>query len=441
MTLAGTPVGFVASVEGGEPYGEVVAEAPVAGKIGKHIGNVAFEPIVVEVGAAMAKPFLDWINACLDGRFDRRDGAIGFLDYRMEERTRLEWTAGLITEVVFPAADGSLKEAVTMRVTIQPEQSRLVAGSGAAAKLPSGAQAQKAVLASNFKFSVTGLAQALNKVVKVAPIEVTRRPSKDEIGEAREIATVDVIDVGNVAIWVPVADLTPVTSWFDDFVIAGHNDATQERTGSLTFLGPNLQDELFRVDLAGLGIVRITHERLESRGEVIARAKVEMYCESVHLATAATAAAPPPTPPGDTGSSAVDSLVGALADALRPPSARPIPTAEALAARLLASVEPVPPTDDGDVGRAAGREWASDFARLDELEAIAALADRDGWKAFALGEGHTLVTFLAGRGHLPADEIGPIDLIRDDFTSGVVSGAAEIYRAVAPTLGERRPPA
>ena len=96
------------------------------------------------------------------------------------------------------------------------------------------------------------------------------------------------IDVGNVAIWVPVAELTPVTSWFDDFVIAGHNDSTRECTGSLTFLAPNLQDELFHVDLAGLGIFHITHERLEARGEVIARAKVEMYCESVHLAAAAT---------------------------------------------------------------------------------------------------------------------------------------------------------
>ena len=72
MTLADSPVGFVASVEGGEPFGEVVAEAPVGGKVGKHIGNIAFAPIVVEVGAAMAKPFLDWINACLEGRADRR---------------------------------------------------------------------------------------------------------------------------------------------------------------------------------------------------------------------------------------------------------------------------------------------------------------------------------------------------------------------------------
>ena len=50
----------------------------------------------------------------------------------------------------------------------------------------------------------------------------------------------------------------------------------------------------------------------------------------------------------------------------------------------------------------------------------------------------TLATFLAGRGDLPADEAGPLDLTLDDFTSGVVAGAAETYQAVAPSLGTRR---
>ncbi len=218
---------------------------PVGNKVAKHIGNIAFEPIVVEVGAAMAKPFLDWINACLDGQADRRNGAIGFLDYRMEERSRLEWTSGLITKVAFPAADGSSREAVTMRVTIQPEQSRLVAGSGAAVNPPSGAHAQKATLASNFQFSLSGVAQGLNKVVKVAPVEVVRRTVRKTRSARRGITKRQrVIDVGNVAIWLPVTELTPLTSWFDDFVIAGRNEAAQERSGSLTFLDPSLHDEL-----------------------------------------------------------------------------------------------------------------------------------------------------------------------------------------------------
>ena len=223
---------------------------------------------------------------------------------------------------------------------------------------------------------MSGLAQGLNKVVKVAPIEVARRPTRTRSARRGIIETAGVIDVGNVAIWLPVTELTPLTNWFDDFVIAGHNDATRSAPGRWRSSTRVCTTSLFRIDFAGLGIFRITHERLESRAEVIALAKIEMYCESVHLATPATPPAPPPSTPRDTGARRWTRLVGVLADALRPPSARPIPTAEALASRLLASVE-----------------------------------------------------------------TGPIDLVRDDFTSGVVSGAAEIYRAVAPSLGERRAPA
>ena len=71
---------------------------------------------------------------------------------------------------------------------------------------------------------------------------------------------------------------------------------------------------------------------------------------------------------------------------------------------------------------------------------MATLAERDDWTAIALAEGHSLVAFLSVAGDLPADEIGPIDLRRDEFTSGLATGAAEVYREVALHLGERRPP-
>ena len=77
---------------------------------------------------------------------------------------------------------------------------------------------------------------------------------------------------------------------------------------------------------------------------------------------------------------------------------------------------------------------------MDELEAIAALAERDGWTAIALPEGNSLVAFLAASGDLDAEETGPIDLKRDEFTTGLVAGATDVYREVEPHLHERLPP-
>ena len=69
-----------------------------------------------------------------------------------------------------------------------------------------------------------------------------------------------------------------------------------------------------------------------------------------------------------------------------------------------------------------------------------AIAERHGWTALALHEGHSLVAFLAASGELAADETGPIDLKHDEFTTGVVAGAAEVYREVVPRLRESPPP-
>ena len=148
MQLDGADVGFVVSVEGGEPFGEVVEAPPVGVRVDKHIGGVRYAPIVVEVGTSMAAAFREWVDAMLQGRPTAKNGAISFLDYNMKERTRLEWTAGLITEVGFPALDASSKDAAVMRVTIQPERSTFRAGSGATYQQGAKAKSQGDALAT-----------------------------------------------------------------------------------------------------------------------------------------------------------------------------------------------------------------------------------------------------------------------------------------------------
>ena len=185
--------------------------------------------------------------------------------------------------------------------------------------------------------------------------------------------------------------------------------------------------------MEGLGIVRISHEREESKAEVVALVKVEMYCDAVRLATPPDPPpAPPRSPPAASGDSAVESLASALIAALQASSGPTLPTADALTERLLSSVEPTTGDDERERGRSTGRKWASGLARLDELEAIASLAESQEWTAFALGEDHSLIAFLAATAGFPPTENGPLDLTRDEFTTGLVAGAAEVYREVAP---------
>jgi hypothetical protein len=377
----------------------------------------------------------DWVAAMLDGTQTATDGAIAFLDYAMKEQLRLEWTAALITEVAFPAADAAAaKESAAVRVTLQPAHTAVVPGSGARYTAPSAAKTHKAFLPSNFRFTLSGLPS--DKVAKVAPVVVRSTIVHDDTAGPGDTVSVGALDVSDLVIWLPESAASPLTMWFDDFVIKGFNGSANERTASLTFVEPSLKNDLLSVEFGGVGIFRISHERHNDSASVVARVKVEMYCETVSLATP-PAAVPPPAPEPSTPS-AVESLAAALASALRDRPGPGVPTSDAIAERLLASVGATPAVDERERGREIGKKWAGGHAQLDELEAIAPLAERDDWTALALAEGHSLVAFLAGNGDVAADETGPIDLKRDEFTTGLVAGAATVYRDVAPRLAERR---
>lgn len=428
MQLEGSDVGPLMSFEGGEPFCEVVDEAPVGVRVGKHLGALHYAPIVVEVGASMASSFYAWVTAMLDGTQTAKSGAIVVLDYDHAERSRLEWKSAMITEIAFPQADPSDKQAARFRITIQPESTHVVAGTGVKYQSKLATKQKQVFLGSNFRFTISGLEAATKGIAKVASLVVRRT---------------EVLDVADLVCWVSQAEVAPIDKWFEDFVIAGNNVREHERKATLTFLDPSMKNELVSVQFDDVGIFRVTRERHQEDAEVIARVKVEMYCEAVRLAIIEPAPAPPPVPPAPANAAAdtaVESLAAVLIAAMRGGSISTVPPAEAITQRLLATLDPAPAVDEGDRGRVAGRTWAAERARLAELEEIASLADRDTWTALALAEGHSLVAFLVAAGELPADEVGPIDLRRDDFTAGIVAGAAALHQSVVDLVRQRRPP-
>ncbi len=429
MQLEGSDVGFVLSFEGGEPFCDVVDEAPDGARVGKHLGAIQYAPIVVEFGGSMESTLYSWVSEMLDGKQAAKSGAIIMLDYDDTERSRIEWKSAVITEVAFPQAEGSDKQLARFRITIQPESAYVVAGTGVKYQSKLSTKQSKTVLGANFRFTVSGLEAATKGIIKVASLVVRRT---------------EVLDVADLVCWISGAGAAPIDKWFEDFVIAGNNDPSRERTATLTFLDPSLKNELMSIHFEGVGIYRVSRERQGVKSEAIARVKVEMYCEAVRLAVAKTPPAPPPIQPAPPvnapANAAVESFAAVLVAALRGGAIADAPTAEVITARLLSTLDPAPALDEGDRGRVAGRTWAAEHARLAELEEIAVLAERDTWTALALAEGHSLVAFLAATGVLRADEVGPIDLRRDDFTFGIVTGAAAVHQSVVDMVRQRRPP-
>ena len=173
LEIDGSIVGFVNSIDGGLPFGEVVKEAGEDYFLKKHLGNPGFRDIRLEVGADMDKSFYEWISLALQGQQVRLSGAILAADFKGDVRRRLEFQRAHITEVTFPALDASSKDTATMTIVLTPEETSL--DRKASGKLPAtGGKTQKRWMPSNFRFSIDGV--DTKKVTKVEKPKVMEDP-------------------------------------------------------------------------------------------------------------------------------------------------------------------------------------------------------------------------------------------------------------------------
>ncbi|HEX6868830.1 MAG TPA: hypothetical protein VF119_08480 [Candidatus Limnocylindrales bacterium] len=280
LEIDGTAVGFVSAMRGGEAFAQAISTPTSSGVIDKRPGGVQYAPIVLEVDTFLGAAFYDRIASFLGGSPKPMSGLIRILDADLAERSRLEWTDGLITEVAFPAADGGSKDPAQLRVTIQPGSTRRGAGSGKT--VPGGISTKrKRWLASNFRFSIVGLENATKRVARVESL-VLRRPAT----EAPRALVAGPLEVPDVVFTVAASDGTTFYDWFDDFIVKGNDSADNERSGSLVFLDATLKEPLIGLAMQGLGILRVSAERAEPGSDAIALVRVELYCERMELSPA-----------------------------------------------------------------------------------------------------------------------------------------------------------
>src|SRR5512144_66177 len=110
LEIDGSDAGPLRSVEGGDPYGEVVPVDLRGGVTGKRIAAVDFSDIVIERGLSPGGPLGDWIRATLTQPFVRHGGAIVEYDRDFKEASRLRFQGAIIREIEFPALDAAGRE-------------------------------------------------------------------------------------------------------------------------------------------------------------------------------------------------------------------------------------------------------------------------------------------------------------------------------------------
>jgi phage tail-like protein len=282
LDLNGDFAGWIQSMEGGQATADVVTEKLGSDLIWhKHIAGVKYEDITVNCGTAMSKSFYEWVQSSMDHKVTRFDGALIVADFNYKEVSRMNFFQALVTEVGFPALDAASKDAAKMTVKFAPEKTRKVTKTGGAIKGEIGKGQQKKWLPANFKLVIDGLDDACKHVNKIEALTVKQKVVENPVGEMRDYEKEPAhIEFPNLVITCSEAYADKIYAWHEDFVINGNNDNSKEKTGSLQYLSSDLKP-LFTLDFMGLGIFKMTPEKVEAASENIARVKVEMYCEQI----------------------------------------------------------------------------------------------------------------------------------------------------------------
>jgi phage tail-like protein len=292
LELNGASMGFVESFEGGNATADVVVESPNADGIAhKHLANIRYEEIVLTCGASISQPFYDWLASSLNNKPTRQNGAVVAYDSNLTEAWRLNFFNAFVSEVGFPALDGSSKDAATLCVKLAAEYTRRVTTSAGKAAA-TGSLSQKAKQSwslSNFRLAIDGL--NCERVSRIEAVTVTQQLTQTPAGAGRTYQLLPShLQVSNLVITLPDdSNAADFYDWHQSFVIEGNNGQNQEKSGTIALLSANLKDVLFTLQFNNLGIFRL--DPFKASAEAISQIQAEMYCEQALFLTGASAVA------------------------------------------------------------------------------------------------------------------------------------------------------
>jgi phage tail-like protein len=284
LELDGREAGWLASVEGGGATGDVVADKLGGDSIQrKHIGGVKYEDITLELSYGMSNAFYDWLNATFQQKPARKSGSIIFVDSKWAEVSRLEFRNALITEIGFPALDAASKDAAKMTVKLTPESTKNNR-KGAGQSIPPLPAAQKKWVASNFRLTIGGLETASSRVSKIDAFTIKQNVFQHEIGEQRDSQLEPAgLEIPNLSVRLAESQSDQFAAWHEDFVIKGNNGQAMEKAGTLQCLSTDFKTALFTLSFNGLGIFKLTPDKMEANSEAVRKVNAEMYCESINF--------------------------------------------------------------------------------------------------------------------------------------------------------------
>jgi hypothetical protein len=289
--LDGKFAGMLKGASGGFARADVVSEkADLSGLSKKHIALTAYDDLTISCSPVMPKELVSWIASVLGGKGGtlRKSGAILTLDNELKERTRQEFNNALIREIAFPACEAGGKQADALTITLAPEFTRPLGGSGTL--VPGGGGTKQAsVWTGNFRLNIQGLEPACARITRIEPFTFRQTVAEKAIGELRDYAKVaTALEFPNLVFSIPEAFAGPFYAWFDDMVVKGNAGEDRERPGILELMRSDLTAALLTLNLSHVGIFRYAPQAGPQAGDKVGTVEVGLYCEQMTLGPTVT---------------------------------------------------------------------------------------------------------------------------------------------------------
>jgi hypothetical protein len=279
---------FVHAARGGAIAASVLAHSSGSEHFArKQVERVLYEDISVEVGTSMPKALFDWIAGSWGAKPVSRDGAVLRCDPTFTVRSERPFRGALVAETAFPALDAALTSAGRLTVRITPASVQSDVDPGSKLQSTIGKGMTKLWLVSNFRLAIDGL--DCTKVTRIEPFSVRRPIEVVQGARGRTSLRAGAIDFPNLRISMAASSMATWRDWHRAFVVGGSNADSDERAGSISLLAPNLSTEIARIELAGLGIVRLSTDPPAISSSPVQQVTADLYCEVMTLKPGAVA--------------------------------------------------------------------------------------------------------------------------------------------------------